>query len=173
MTPHRKRLHYSDWGCMAKGSRRCVHGQNQKPQAWIGSPSGHPHKCQGRCSPTTDIKWIAQTTAQSGRCFRYHAAFKGFAAGGGTAALQSSAWVECYQGAGQPHADTACSQKLLWYRRAEVLLSEKTSISRKYSKKCFKTPKHSLDSLQGFSFAQQGICDQQETSVDSFDTHSL
>lgn len=78
----------------------------------------------------------------------------------------------CYQRAGQPQADTARCQKLLRHRRAGVLLSEKTSISRKHSKICFKTPKHLLDSLQGFPSAQQGICDQQ-TSVDSFDTHSL
>jgi len=56
-----------------------------------------PHKLQARRSPTADIRWMVQMTAQSGRCLRYPAAFKGAGGGGGTAALQSSAWAESWR----------------------------------------------------------------------------
>lgn len=153
-----KDLHYSDWSCMAKGSRSCIHGQNWKRQiggAWCGFPSGHPHKLESGCSPATECRWLHTLGGSSDTMMLFKGVQRKRAPPSYKALLQLKAGEtqEWYWGAGQPHTDTACCQKLLWHKRAGVSLSEKTCISRKHSKNCFKT-KDLLDSLQGFLFAQ-------------------
>lgn len=137
-----------------------MHGRSRAPHpgaAWASSPSGSPHQRRDGALPQR---------ASSGQHRRLHSpagACTGLAGGGGTAAPHSSSWVESpNKPQTLPGGWPATCQELLWHRRAGVLLSGNTSISRKHSKKATLKHRKYLPADRPL-IARQGICDQQET----------